>query len=48
MLSPWLVILFLYAFSLEAYVAMFISLGFLIVIYLIHLLAGIIKSEKEK
>ena len=48
MLSPWLVILFLYAFALEAYLAMFISLGFLIVIYLIHLLAGIIKSEKEK
>lgn len=47
-LSPWLAFLLLFAFMAGAYVAMFISLGFLIVIYLIYLLAGIIKSEKEK
>ncbi|MEL7833020.1 hypothetical protein [Fodinibius sp. Rm-B-1B1-1] len=48
MLSPWLVILILFTFKIGAYEPMFMSLGFLIVIYLINLLAGILKSEKEK
>lgn len=46
-LLPWLAFLFLIAFMAGAYVAMFISLGFLIVIYLIHLLLGVLQLENE-
>ena len=45
---PWLAILFLYAFSLGAYIAMFISLGFFVVFYLIHLMQDFLKLDKEK
>ena len=46
-LSPWLAILFFLGFKVGAYVAMFNSLGFLIIIYLMYLLKSIIKSEKQ-
>jgi hypothetical protein len=45
-LLPWFAILFLYAFILGAYVAMFISLGLFAVTYLIRLLLGLLKLEK--
>ena len=46
-LLPWLVILFVYAFAMKAYVAMFVSLGFLILIYFVHLLKDTLELEKE-
>ena len=45
-LSPWLAFLFLLAFGLGAYVPMFVSLGFLILIYFIHLLKEALELEK--
>lgn len=45
---PWLVILSLYAFLLEAYLAMFISLGFFFVFYLIHLMEDFLNLDEEK
>ena len=48
MLLPWLAILSLYAFSLGAYVAMFISVGFFFLLYLIHLLQGVLELKEEK
>lgn len=47
MLLPLLSFLFLYAFMLGSFVAMFVSLGLFAVTYLIHLLTGILKLEKE-
>lgn len=46
-LVPWLAFLFLFAFSLGAYVSMFVSLGFIIVFYLIDLMQDILKLEEE-
>lgn len=46
-LLTWLPIIFLYAFMVGAYLAMFVSLGFFIVIYLIHLLMGALNLKKE-
>ncbi len=46
-LLGWLTSLVLFAFMLGAYVTMFVSLGFLIVIYLIHLLISVLKLEKR-
>lgn len=47
-LFTWLAILFFYAFMLGAYIAMFVSLGFFIVVYVIHLLIDVLGLESEK
>lgn len=47
MLLPWLAILFIFTFSLGAYVSMFVSLGFIIVFYVIHLMQGALKLDEE-
>jgi hypothetical protein len=47
-LLPLLFILFLYAFMMESFVAMFVSFGIFVVTYLIYLLVGILKFQLGK
>lgn len=46
-LYGWLTSLVLFAFMLGAYTTMFVSLGFLIVTYLNHLLISVLKIKRE-
>lgn len=47
-LSPWLAFLLFFAFKAGAYVAMFICLVFLIVVYVIHLLIDVLNLESAE